>query len=117
MREETKRAEPIVESHDHGTLGRQVLTIVPGEAAGTAGETAAVDPDHHGTAVIGVVGACPDVGVEAVFTAGRLARSCCSSGSRRRTRSRRGRPTPAAPPPRSGGTPRQGGSARHRPAP
>src|SRR5205823_6046275 len=84
MREETKHAEAIVEGHNYGPLSRQVLTVVPGKAAGTAGETTAIDPDHHGTAVIGVIGAAPDISVEAVFTAGRLAWQSCGGGARRR---------------------------------
>src|SRR5438874_6402071 len=94
MREETKHAEPIVEGHDHGSLRRQVLTVVPGEAAGAAGETAAVDPDHHRTTVIGVAGAGPHVRVEAVFTAGGLAGR--NSGRRRILDWRGGRTSTAA---------------------
>src|SRR5215468_11749586 len=91
MREETERAETIVEGHDHRPLRRQVLAVIPRHAARTTGETATVNPDHHRTTVIGVLGTCPDVRVEAVFTAGGLARrgggrwsgsrtgSCCAS--------------------------------------
>src|SRR5437867_9921476 len=111
MREETKHAEAIVEGHDHGPLSRQVLTVVPGKAAGAAGETAAVDPDHHRTAVIGVVRAGPDVSVEAVFTAGGLARRSCEGGAKRRTRGCR---TSAAAARRSGRTGDTGGSERVR---
>src|SRR5438128_6824005 len=112
MREETKRAEAIVEGYDHGPLSRQVLTVVPGKAAGAAGETATVDPDHHRTAVIGVVGAGPDVRVEAVFAAGGLARRSGGGRSRRRTLSWRSCRTAPAAPRRSGRTCDTGGSER-----
>src|SRR5215468_7337091 len=98
MGEETKRAETIVEGHDHRPLSGQVLTVVPGHAARTAGETAAVDPDHHGPAVIGVAGAGPHVCIEAVFTARwlPLRGTCGGPGSGRWRGCRRGSTSPAA---------------------
>src|SRR5947207_6412592 len=112
MSEETKHAEAIVEGDDHGPLSRQILTVVPGKAAGAACETAAVDPDHHRTAVIGVVGAGPDVGVEAVFTAGGLARRSCGGGARRRSGCCRTSTDATAAARRSGRTCDTGGSER-----
>src|SRR5262245_32157540 len=92
MCEEAKRAEAIVEGDDHRALGRQVLAVVPRKAAGAAGEAAAVDPDHHGTTVIDVVGARPNVCIETVFAAGRLTRR---SSLWRRSRCRSGRASAA----------------------
>src|SRR5262249_48134268 len=66
----------------------------------TAGETATVNPDHHGTSVIGVLGAGPNVSVEAIFAARGLARRSCSS----RRRSWSCRPSTAAAARRSGRT-------------
>src|SRR5262245_15453074 len=73
MREEAKRAESIVEGDDHRTLGREVLTVIPGEATGTAGEAAAVNPHHHRPLVAGGVRARPHVEVETVLAARWLA--------------------------------------------
>src|SRR5262245_5314166 len=74
MREETERAEPIVEGHDHGSFGREIFAVIPGETAGAPGEAAAIDPDHDRTAVIGVTGARPHVCIETIFAARRLTR-------------------------------------------
>src|SRR5262249_49145948 len=76
-----KRAETIVKRHDHRALRSQVLTVVPGHTAGTAGETAAIDPDHHRTAIIGVFGAGPHVRVQAIFATGRFSRRSRGCGS------------------------------------
>src|SRR4029453_11059220 len=93
MREEPERTEPVVEGDDHGTFGREVLAVIPGETARAAGEASAVDPHHHRTLVVRASRARPDVGVEAILTARRFARG--SSGGGRRLA--RGRSAPAPP--------------------
>src|SRR5262245_60870859 len=72
MREETKRAQTVIEGHDHRTLGCQVFAVIPGEAAGAASEAATVNPDHDGTTIVRVIGACPDVRIKAIFASRRL---------------------------------------------
>src|SRR5262245_55476495 len=74
MRKETECAEAIVESHDHGAFGSEVLAVVPGKSAGAAGEAAAVDPHHDGTSIVGVIRARPHIRIQAVFAARRLTR-------------------------------------------
>src|SRR6185436_18939456 len=73
VREEPERAEAVVDRDDDRTLGGEVLAVVPGEAAGAAGEAAAVDPQHHGPLVVRIR-AGPDIQIEAVFAASRLTR-------------------------------------------
>src|SRR5688500_9955050 len=73
MREEAERSETVVERHDHRALRREVLAVIPGQTARAAGEAAAVDPHHHGTAIVRAVRAGPDVEIEAVLGARRLA--------------------------------------------
>src|SRR5262249_32807246 len=92
-RKKPERAEPIVESDDHGTFGREVLAVIPGETARAACEASAIDPHHHRTFVVRAGRTGPDVGVEAILTSCRFARR--SSGGRRRLASR-GPPASAA---------------------
>ena len=61
MREEAERAEAVVEGDDDRTLGGEVLAVIPGHAAGAAGEAAAVDPDHDRPLVAGALRAGPDI--------------------------------------------------------
>src|SRR5262245_34390760 len=81
MREESERAEPVIEGDDDGTFGREVLAVIPGETAGAAGEASAIDPHHHRTLVVGAGRTRPNVGVKAIFAARRFARG--RSGGRR----------------------------------
>src|SRR5438876_271643 len=81
MREEAERPETIVDSDDDRTFGGEVLAVIPREAARAAGETAAVDPQHHRPLVVRRVRAGPDVQIEAVFAACRLAAKTATAGA------------------------------------
>src|SRR5205809_7842876 len=74
MREEPERPEAIVEGDDHRTFGGEVLAVIPGQAARPSSETAAIDPHHDRPLVVRRAGAGPDVGVQTVLAACRLAR-------------------------------------------
>src|SRR5262245_53904942 len=86
MREESERAEPVIEGDDDGTFGGEVLAVIPGETARAAGEASTIDPHHHRTFVVGAGRTRPNVGVKAIFAARRFARG--RSGGRRLARGR-----------------------------
>src|SRR6187402_139942 len=88
MREEAQRPEAVIHRDDDRSLGRQVLTVIPGETARSASEAATVDPHHHGTTIVRVARARPDVEIQTVFGARRLTRwwsRCCRCGCARRS--------------------------------
>ncbi len=92
MREEAERSEAVVQGHDHRSLRREILTVVPRLTAGSAGEAAAVNPHHDRTTIGGALRAGPDIEIQAVFTACGLARrlrhrglSWCRRGRWRRS--------------------------------
>src|SRR5215204_3252827 len=77
VREEPERAEPVVEGDDDRALRGEILAVVPLQAAGAAGEPAAVDPQHHRTPIALTIGAGPDVEREAVLAGRWLPRRLC----------------------------------------
>src|SRR3954466_11333460 len=83
MREETERSEAVVDGDDDRSLRGKVLAVIPGNAAGSAGEAAAVDPHHDGPLVVRRTGAGPDVEIETILAACRLARGRSSGRGRR----------------------------------
>ena len=65
--EVAERAEPIVDRDDHDIAATaEMLTVVDRRGAGAGGESAAVDPDHHGALCVVDAGG-PDVEREAVL--------------------------------------------------
>src|SRR5262245_20673615 len=66
MRQITKGTETIVDRHQHHTPLRPRGPVVRRLGAVTAGQPAAMNPDHHGT-MIGWLRGGPDVEIEAIF--------------------------------------------------
>src|SRR5690242_4786894 len=93
MREEAQRSEPVIEGHNHRALRGEVLAVVPREAARAAGKAASIDPHHHRTTIACALRTRPDVQVQAVLTACRLAWRLLGAG---RAGCRAGRAAPAS---------------------
>jgi len=64
---EPELSEAIVHRDDDRALVRKIFTVIPGLAARAAGETATIDPHHHGAPGVCVRGIRPDVHRQAVF--------------------------------------------------
>src|SRR4030042_244287 len=68
MRQETKRAKPVVKSNQHHTLIGQICAIILRIRALTEAISTAVYPYHYRQFVTGHLRRCPDIQVQAVFT-------------------------------------------------
>ncbi len=65
----SQRRQAVIDCHDdHVVFLGQLRTVVTDEAAGAAGVTAAMQPQHHGTLCLGVDAGCPDVQPQAILT-------------------------------------------------
>ncbi len=69
MGKKAECAKTVVKGNNNGALGGKMLGIVLGSIAGAAKKTAAVNPEHYRIQFILGPGRCPDIQVQAVFTA------------------------------------------------
>src|SRR5690349_21139340 len=67
MREESERADAIVEAHQHDAALGELSSVIDGDGRGTFVEPSAIEIGHDGPTVGGSACGGPDIYIEAIF--------------------------------------------------